>query len=81
MNAEIGTIRETFFISMLLGGHIVHYVGKGDFLIDEKFTFEIGGKNKSFKQIKDIPHSFLALDDMEIGTESKIPLWLFRFLY
>ena len=80
-NEEIGTIRETFFTSMLVGGHIVHYVEKGDFLIDEKFTFEIGGKNKSFKQIKDVPHSFLALDDIEIGTESKIPLWLFGFLY
>jgi predicted AAA+ superfamily ATPase len=78
---EIGTVRETFFVSMLSGRHRVHYVDKGDFLLDEKFTVEVGGENKSFKQIKDIPHSFLAVDDMEIGFGSKIPLWLFGFLY
>jgi hypothetical protein len=66
---------------MLSSGHRVHYVEKGDFLIDEKFTVEVGGANKSFKQIKDIPNSFLALDDMEIGFRGKIPLWLVGFLY
>ena len=81
MNSEIGTIRETFFVSMMHYGHNLHYIEKGDFLIDEKFTVEIGGKNKSFKQIKEIPDSFLALDDMEVGLEKKIPLWLFGFLY
>jgi predicted AAA+ superfamily ATPase len=80
-NQEIGTIRETYFVSMLSSGHRVHYVEKGDFLIDEKFTVEVGGANKSFKQIKDIPNSFLALDDMEIGFRGKIPLWLVGFLY
>jgi len=78
---EIGTVRETFFVSMLSARHKVHYVDKGDFLLDEKFTVEVGGQNKNFKQIKDIPHSFLAVDDMEIGFASKIPLWLFGFLY
>jgi len=80
-NQEIGTIRESFFISMVSSQHRIHYVEKGDFLIDEKFTVEVGGANKSFKQIKDIPNSFLALDDMEIGFGGKIPLWLFGFLY
>jgi len=50
---------------------------KGDFLVNEKFTFEIGGKNKSFKQIKDISNSFVVADDIEIGSGNKIPLWLF----
>lgn len=81
MNSEIGTIRETFFVSMMHYGYKLHYIEKGDFLIDEKFTVEIGGKNKSFKQIKEIPDSFLALDDMEVGLDKKIPLWLFGFLY
>jgi len=80
-NQEVGTVRESYFVSMLSSGHRVHYVEKGDFLIDEKFTVEVGGANKSFKQIKDIPNSFLALDDMEIGFGGKIPLWLFGFLY
>jgi len=49
--------------------------------IDEKYIVEIGGKNKSFKQIKDIPNSFVVADDIEVGFGNKIPLWLFGFLY
>jgi len=76
-----GTIRETFFINMLSILHKVSMPQKGDFYIDNKYTFEIGGKNKSFKQIKDINNSFLAIDDVETGIGNKIPLWLFGFLY
>jgi predicted AAA+ superfamily ATPase len=78
---NIGNIRETFFINMLSAMHEVSSPKKGDFLIDDKYTFEIGGKNKSFKQIKDIHNSFLAVDDIETGIGNKIPLWLFGFLY
>lgn len=78
---NIGTLRETFFISMLSAMHNVSSPKKGDFFIDDKYTFEIGGKNKSFKQIKDINNSFLAIDDIETGIGNKIPLWLFGFLY
>ncbi len=77
---NIGTIREVFFKSMLIK-HKVEVAKKGDFLIDEKYLFEIGGKNKGFKQIKDKPNSFAVLDNIEIGSENKIPLWLFGFLY
>ena len=76
-----GTIRETFFINMLSVMHKVSMPKKGDFYIDNKYTFEIEGKNKSFKQIKDINNSFLAIDDIETGISNKIPLWLFGFLY
>ena len=78
---NIGTLRETFFINMLSAIHNVSSPQKGDFLIDNKYTFEIGGKNKSFKQIKDITDSFLAVDDIETGIGNKVPLWLFGFLY
>ena len=76
-----GTLRETFFINMLSSMHNVSSPQQGDFLIDNKYTFEIGGKNKSFKQIKDINDSFLAVDDIETGIGNKVPLWLFGFLY
>ena len=76
-----GTIRETFFINMLSILHKVSMPQKGDFYVDNKYIFEIGGKNKSFKQIKDINNSFLAIDDVEAGIGNKIPLWLFGFLY
>jgi len=79
-NSNIGTIRESFFKSMLFE-HDLTIPKKGDFLVDEKQTFEIGGKNKSFNQIKDMPDSYIAADDIEIGFGNKIPLWLFGFLY
>ncbi|MDQ7046326.1 MAG: hypothetical protein Q9M39_01370 [Sulfurovum sp.] len=50
-------------------------------MIDGKYTFEIGGKNKSYKQIKDIENSYVVADDIEVGFGHKIPLWLFGFLY
>ena len=79
-NAEIGTIREVFFNSMMFK-HSLEIPQKGDFLVDESFTFEIGGKNKTKKQIKNIENSFIVVDDVEVGGERKIPLWLFGFLY
>ena len=78
--AQIGTIREVFFMSMNFE-HRVTIPKKGDFMIDDNYLFEVGGKNKSFKQIKDMPNSFVVADDIEIGSGNKIPLWLFGFLY
>ncbi|RUM76215.1 MAG: hypothetical protein DSZ11_00870 [Sulfurovum sp.] len=78
---NIGSLRESFFISQIKVAHDVKYSNVGDFKIDEKFIFEIGGKNKGFKQIKDIPNSFVVADDMESGFGNKIPLWLFGLLY
>ena len=77
---NIGTIRELFFKSMLFK-YDLSIPKKGDFLVDEKYLFEIGGKNKGFKQIKDVENSFVVADDIEIGFGNKIPLWLFGFLY
>ena len=79
--SEIGTLRETFFAFALSYGHTIHYLDRGDFLIDETITFEIGGKHKSFEQIKETPNAYVAADDIEIGFKNKIPLWLFGFLY
>jgi predicted AAA+ superfamily ATPase len=80
-NINIGNIRESFFINQLQALHKVSYSAKGDFLIDGKMIFEIGGKNKKFKQIADIENSYIAADDIEIGYKNTIPLWLFGFLY
>jgi hypothetical protein len=61
--------------------HEVTYPAKGDFIVDGRWLFEIGGAWKSFEQIKDEPDSFLAIDDIEIGRGNKIPLWMFGLLY
>ena len=50
-------------------------------MVGNKFIFEIGGAKKSFEQIKDMPDSYIAADDIEVGVRNKIPLWLFGFLY
>ena len=78
---KIGTIRESFFASQVSIKSSIYYVDKGDFLVDEKYTFEIGGKNKGFEQIKDIKNSFVVADGIEVGFKNKLPLWLFGFLY
>ncbi len=78
---NIGTIRETFFLNQVSYKHTVHYPKTADFLVDGKWLFEIGGKNKTGKQIAGEQDAYIAADDIEIGFGNKIPLWLFGFLY
>lgn len=80
-NANIGNIRETFFVNQLSCNHKVNLVTKGDFIIDNEFTFEIGGRNKTKKQIIGIKNAFIAKDNIEIGAGNIIPLWMFGLLY
>ena len=76
-----GNIRETFFLNMLGFEHSVKAAKQGDFLVDDSYVFEIGGRNRNFSQIKDVENSFLVLDDIEKGFGKKIPLWIFGLLY
>jgi hypothetical protein len=77
-----GTVRETFFASALSYGHALSYPKSGgDFWVDQAYTFEVGGRSKTKKQIHEIERSHIASADMEIGVNNKIPLWLFGFLY
>ncbi|EEF13365.1 hypothetical protein CAMRE0001_2582 [Campylobacter rectus RM3267] len=80
-DCKAGTIRETFFANQLRVKHRLNIPKQGDFIVDDKFIFEVGGKNKSFEQIKDISDSYIAADEIEIGSGNKIPLWLFGLLY
>ena len=78
---DTGTLRETYFFNQLSQGHEVRYPKSGDFLVDRKYLFEVGGKGKTFDQIKDIPDSYLAVDNTETGHRNRIPLWLFGLIY
>jgi len=80
-NVDVGNIRETFFINQLSVNNMVTYSNKGDFKIDNKYIFEIGGKNKDYKQIAGLKDSFIAADDIDSGFGNKIPIWLFGMLY
>ncbi|MCL2098462.1 MAG: AAA family ATPase [Bacteroidales bacterium] len=79
-NANIGSARETFFVNQLSVVADVILAPQGDFMIDN-YTFEVGGKRKSFDQVKNVPNSFVVADDIEIGHKNKIPIWLFGMLY
>ncbi len=78
---NMGNLRETFFQNQLSESHKVNIAEKGDFIIDQKYTFEIGGKSKDYSQIANLENSYIAADNMEFGIGNKIPLWLFGFLY
>jgi predicted AAA+ superfamily ATPase len=80
-NTDIGNMRETFFLNQLSYNHTVEYPNSSDFWIDKKFLFEIGGKSKSSKQIKDQSNAYIVADNIEYGFGNKIPLWQFGMLY
>ena len=80
-NPNIGSVRESYFLSQLNHLHEVLYHDEGDFVVDEKYIFEIGGANKGDKQLKHSKNSFVVRDDIETGYSNIIPLWLFGFLY
>ena len=87
---DIGSAREAFFVNQIKNYYAsqnrfideaIFVAKKGDFLVDATYTFEIGGKNKGFKQIKNMDNSYVGADDIEVGFGNKVPLWLFGFLY
>ncbi len=81
IEAQSGTLRETFFVNQLSQDHKISLHEKCDFVIDEKYHFEIGGPSKKGKQISGIESSYLAIDEIETGFQKRIPLYLFGFLY
>ncbi|MBI9068713.1 MAG: hypothetical protein JEZ09_15560 [Salinivirgaceae bacterium] len=80
-SANIGTVRETFFLNQLNVKHKVTYHSKADFLVDNKFIFEVGGKNKTQKQIAGLRNAFIVADNIEYAYKNTIPVWMFGFLY
>lgn len=80
-NANTGSRRETFVLNQLLHSHKVDFSEESDFFVDSKYTFEVGGKNKKRRQIQEIPDSYIIADDIEFGTDRRIPIWLLGFMY
>lgn len=80
-NADKGVGRETFFLNQMRHSHNLAYTGVGDFVVDGKWTFEIGGKGKGFSQIAGVKNSYVVNDDVSVGQGNKIPLWLFGLMY
>lgn len=78
---NLGAVRETFFNNQVSVIHKVSQSKKSDFIVDGKYTFEVGGEGKSKKQIQDVPDSFRVKDGITWPSEKTIPLWMFGFLY
>jgi len=70
-----------FFNSQVSVGYGLKLPTTGDFMVNDNLIFEVGGKNKSIRQIKNLKNARLVLDDIETGIFNRIPLWLFGFLY
>ncbi|MBN1924797.1 MAG: ATP-binding protein [Prolixibacteraceae bacterium] len=75
-----GNIRETFFLNQMNVNHIVNASDYVDFRINDTF-FEIGGKGKNKKQIKEEKKAYIVKDDIEYGSLNIVPLWSFGFNY
>ena len=80
-SANRGNVRETFFANQVGYKHKISFHEKTDFLVDNTYAFEIGGKDKSKKQIAGIENAYIVMDEIEYGYQNKIPIWLFGFLY
>jgi predicted AAA+ superfamily ATPase len=78
---EKGNLRETFFRSQVNVVSKINMPISGDFLVDNKYTFEIGGKSKSQKKIAGIKNSWIVKDDLEFPIGNNLPLWMFGFVY
>lgn len=79
---DIGTARESFAINSLAECHHVEYgKAQGDFVVDNKYTLEIGGRSKNFSQIAGVKDSYVFADDWDMPDGAKIPLWMLGFLY
>ncbi len=81
-SVQIGTVRECFAVNQLGYNHTVEY-GKvqGDFKVDGKWIFEVGGEKKTFAQIADLPNSYILADDIETPRGNKLPLWMIGLMY
>ena len=79
--ADVGSMRETFLASQVSPKHELHLHRQADFIIDHQYVIEVGGKSKASRQITGLPDAYLAVDNLEIGNNHRIPLWLFGMLY
>lgn len=79
-NVDTGTLRETF-VSNMLCSHKLAMPQAGDLQVDNHYLFEVGGKNKNYTQIANVPDSYVIADGIDVGIGNKIPLWLFGMMY
>ena len=80
-SVNTGQVRETFLVSQLQGNAKIEASRFADFVVDGKYTLEVGGKKKGKKQIDGLANSYVVKDGIEIGNDNTVPLYLFGFLH
>ncbi len=78
---NVGTIRETFAMSVISVSEHVSTPLRGDMMINDAYVAEIGGPNKNFHQIYDMPNPILLKDGITTGGSGVIPLWMMGLMY
>lgn len=78
---DAGNLRETLFLNQVAAKHKVSIPDRGDFLVDKRWTFEVGGKNKQRKQISNLKNAFVVRENIEYAFDNVLPLWIFGMLY
>ena len=81
LHVDRENVRESFFLSQLNVVSKIAMPKQGDFFVDNKYTFEVGGKGKSQKQIEGIKNAWVVKDDLEYPVGKDLPLWMFGCLY
>ena len=77
---DVGGLRETFFYNQMRVRHAITASRRADFVVDG-MTFEVGGKNKGGRQLREVPGGYIVRDDIETGHGNVIPLWNFGMNY
>ena len=76
-NKDNSTLRQTFFCNQVGIKNSIKSADGFDFKVNDEYLFTVGGKyNEPVNKT-----AFAAADRIEVGSERKIPLWLFGFLY
>ena len=77
---DVGNVRETIFLASLLPLYNITSASSGDFKVND-YIFEVGGKNKTQKQIQGLEKAYVVKDDTEFGYLNVLPLWAFSLMY
>lgn len=79
VQVDAQAVRETFFYNTLHKDHRLNMGSKNaQFLVNHEQLFRVQG---SVPRSRINPNFYYAIDDLKVGSDNLIPLWLFGFVY
>lgn len=77
-----GSLRETFFANQITSAGLrLRVAPRGDFRVEDRHTFEVGGRSKTAAQVAGLSDAWVVQDNREAGQGRILPLWMFGLLY